>query len=245
VEELTTTQWAVGILAALLVGFSKTGMPGLGILIVPMLANIFPEKASVGALLPMLIVGDLFAVAWYRQHAEWRRILPLVPAVAAGVALAAVVLSRVDNRQLGILLGVLVLAMIALEVKRRYSGWHHLPSHPLFVQGTGLATGFGTTMGNVAGPVMNIYLLAHGLGKQAFMGTNAWFFLLTNCSKIPIFVWQDMITARSLRFNLAVTPVIILGAFVGRAVLPHIPQKVFYAVILTLSAAAAIKLIAG
>ncbi len=242
---MTPTQWAVGCLAALLVGFSKTGLPGLGILIVPLLAIVFGERASVGVLLPMLITGDVFAVAWYRRHAEWRRLFPLVPAVAAGIAVAAVVLNRIDNRQLGVLLGVLVLAMVALEVRRRFSGWHHLPSHPLFVQGTGLATGFGTTMGNVAGPVMNIYLMANGLGKHAFMGTNAWFFLLTNCSKIPIFVWQDMITRDSLRFNLTVAPIIVLGAFIGRAVLPRIPQKVFYVLILSLSAAAALKLIAG
>jgi hypothetical protein len=53
------------------VGFSKTGIAGLGMLIVPLMANVFAGKASAGALLPMLLFGDVFAVAWYRRHAQW------------------------------------------------------------------------------------------------------------------------------------------------------------------------------
>ncbi|RYG47062.1 sulfite exporter TauE/SafE family protein, partial [bacterium] len=43
----------LGALAALLAGFSKTGVPGSGILIVPMMAAIFGGRLSVGATLPL------------------------------------------------------------------------------------------------------------------------------------------------------------------------------------------------
>ena len=56
------TFWAIGALAAFLVGVAKTGVPGMGILVVPIVAMIFPAKQSVGALLPLLVCGDIAGV---------------------------------------------------------------------------------------------------------------------------------------------------------------------------------------
>ena len=63
--DLTTTDWAVAFLCAMLVGFAKTGIGGVGILVVPLMAGIFPPMASVGILLPMLCIADFFAVKYY------------------------------------------------------------------------------------------------------------------------------------------------------------------------------------
>ena len=48
--------------------------------------------SSVGAILPVLLVGDVFAVAWYRRHADWGRLLRLLPYVVAGMVPGVVVL---------------------------------------------------------------------------------------------------------------------------------------------------------
>ena len=42
--EITLTSLILGLTAAFLVGFSKTGLPGLVILIVPILAAVFPAS---------------------------------------------------------------------------------------------------------------------------------------------------------------------------------------------------------
>ena len=42
-------------------------------------------KQSVGALVPVLILGDLFAIAYYRRHAQWRRLWELFPFVVVGM----------------------------------------------------------------------------------------------------------------------------------------------------------------
>ena len=68
--ELTPEQWMIGILAALMVGITKTGIPGIGILVVPLMAIVFGGRLSVGATLPLLIFGDIFAVLWYRQRRQ-------------------------------------------------------------------------------------------------------------------------------------------------------------------------------
>jgi uncharacterized membrane protein YfcA len=107
-------QWAIGAGAAAFIGVSKTGVPGVGILVVPMLAYAFGGRPSVGIMLPMLIFADCFAVAWYRRHAQWDKLIKLLPWVVAGMVLGSTALWIVGEINtskdiLGIIIGILVL----------------------------------------------------------------------------------------------------------------------------------------
>ena len=48
--------------------------------------------------------------------------------------------------------------------------------------------GFATMTANAAGAVMTLYLSASGIEKRRFVGTNAWFFLIVNLTKVPFSV---------------------------------------------------------
>jgi len=240
---LSANQLLLGALAALLVGFSKTGVPGLGILMVPLMAMVFPAKLSVGAVLPMLIVGDILAVKLYRRHAQWNKLWPLFPWVLAGCIPGAWALWAFGDKQFQPALGWLVLGMIALDVLRRWLRWDRVPQHWAFVGFTGFAAGFATTLGNVAGPIMSIYLLAHGLKKNEFLGTGAWYFLIVNVAKIPIFAGVGIITAETLRFDLLAVPAILVGAALGWYTQSRLPQRVFNIAVLALAAVAALRLV--
>ena len=85
-------QWILGGTAALMIGVSKTGVPGIGILVVPLLASVFGGRPSVGIMLPMLILADCFAGVWYRRHAQWDKLVRLLPWVVAGMAIGAATL---------------------------------------------------------------------------------------------------------------------------------------------------------
>jgi len=238
-----TLTYVVGALAALVVGFSKTGIPGAGIVLVPLMAIVFPAKTSVGVLLPMLIMGDFFAVGFYRHHAQWRKLAALLPAVAGGMLAATWALTRIQDHQMKPLLGWLVLSLLALELIRRRLGWERIPHHWSFAVAMGLLAGFGTTIGNAAGPVMTVYLVSRNLDKHQFLGTSAWFFMLVNLAKFPIFWRLGMITPQTLGFDLLGLPLIAAGALAGRALLPHLPQRAFTAVVMALAVLGALKLI--
>ncbi len=240
---MTTHDWLLGGLAAFLVGFSKTGVPGLGILIVPLMAVVFPAKLSVGAVLVMLIVGDVFGVAFYRRHAQWNKLWPLFPWVLVGTIPGAWALAKFNNAELEPALGWLVLAMIAVDLARRHFDWQELPHHWAFGAVTGMAAGFATTLGNVAGPIMTIYFLSRGLVKNEFMGTIVWYFFIINLSKVPIFAALGIITADTLWFDLLMVPLIAAGAFAGKWALPRISQAAFTALVMVLAAVAAVRLI--
>lgn len=254
--DVTWQQWAVGALAALAAGCAKTGVPGLGILVVPLMAAAFGGKPSVGVLLPLLIFADCFAVAWYRRHARWDRLWGLFPAVVPGMALGAVLLWAVDGALPGRgiwfepLIGAIVIAMLALMLVRRRLGDRVAPHGRLGVLATGASAGAATTLANAAGPIMIIYCSAMRLPKEEFLGTNAWFFLILNCSKVPIYLAitaltpeNPMITWSSLAFDACLFPGILLGAFAGRWLLPRMHQLVFDWLVLALAAIAAVRLV--
>lgn len=243
-------QWAALAVGALLVGVSKSGIPGIGILSVAIFTNLLPAKASTGLVLPMLIVGDVVAVLAYRQHTVWKHLWKLFPWTAAGVIVGDYALGRIDDRQAAILIGVILFAMLGLHLWRnRKARADQLETavveHAIwFAPFTGIMAGFTTQVANAAGPVMIIYLLAMRLPKMEFLGTGAVFFMLLNWFKVPFMVHRGMITADSFGVNLWLAPVVVAGALLGRAVALRIPQKLFERIALVLTFVAAAKLLA-
>ncbi len=239
--------WFFAAAAAILVGLSKTGMPGVAIPAIWLMVEAFrgDAKLSVGAILPMLLVADVFAVAYYRRHAQWDRLWRLFPYVLVGMVPALLILRRTTGEELRPILGGLILALLVLEIGRKGFGWEHVPGAWWFVATTGVLAGFGTALGNAAGPVMSIYLIATGLPKQQFIGTAAWFFFIVNAAKVIPFWSLGMITSTTLRFDLALVPVVVGGALLGIAILPVIPQRFFNALVLALAGIAGVRLILG
>ena len=241
--DLTPFGWLVAGGCALIVGLSKTGLPGMGILAVPLLATVIPAKASTGALLPMLICGDVFAVACYRRHAVWPHLLPLLPSAAVGVVVGALTMNKINDAQLRPALGAVVLAMLAMHQWRSRRTDAPVPSGRTFAVVMGVLAGYMTMLANAAGPIMMVYLLAMRLPRHEFIGTGAWYFLLLNCFKVPFQIWVGNIGFGSFRFNLMLFPVIAVGAVLGIVLLKRIPEKQFNAVVQILTAAAAVKLL--
>ena len=103
--------------------------------------------------------------------------------------------------------------------------------------------GFGTTVGNCAGPIMGIYLIMMGLDKKQFMGTGAWFFLIVNTSKLPIFIYHEMIGLDTLSFFACMLPFILIGTFLGRKLLTVLSQKVFNYLVLFFAALSSLWLL--
>ncbi|MBM7570849.1 sulfite exporter TauE/SafE family protein [Aquibacillus albus] len=244
--DLSILEWLIVLVSAIFIGFTKTGVSSLGILVVTILMYIFPAKESVGILLPMLIVGDIFAVIYYRRNVVWKYLFSLMPWVIAGIMIGYFVLDQVNDNQLKPMIGSLVLALIILHVSRERLGVRFnqmLPTSRWFTLLMGILAGFTTMIGNAAGGVMAIYLLVKGLPKKDFVGTGAWFFLFVNVIKIPFYINLGLITFDSITFNLWLAPTIIIGAFIGVKVLTLIPQKTFQMLILGFAAIGALRLL--
>jgi uncharacterized membrane protein YfcA len=241
---LDTTQWLWAILCAFLIGFAKTGFSGVATLVVPIMAAIFGGKESSGIVLPMLIVGDLLAVKKYSSHADWKYIRRLLPWAMAGIILGLAVGNAVSDLQFKRIIAIIVLLGLCVMIWQEIQGdGAAVPHQWWFSALLGLAGGFSTMIGNAAGPVMGIYLLAMRLPKLVFIGTGAWFFMIINAAKVPlqIFFWKG-ITLNTLTFNLMLVPAIALGAFIGIKVVRHVPERPFRYAIIAITALTAVKL---
>ncbi|RPJ33240.1 MAG: sulfite exporter TauE/SafE family protein [Planctomycetaceae bacterium] len=245
--DLNSSSWFIVGLCAFLVGVSKTGLPGLGILPIPLMAMVFSShtRESTGILLGILILGDLFAAAYYRQAAEWGHVIRLLPPAFAGIMAGWQAMRFVTNEMLQPIMGVIVLAMLGVNYWRtRLRGEDApVPTQWWFAMALGFVAGVTTMMANAAGPVMVIYLLAMRLPKLAFVGTSAWFFFAVNWLKVPFSANLDLITRESVRLDLMMLPLIAAGSVAGILFLRRIPQKAFNSVVQILAAAAAIKLL--
>lgn len=96
----------------------------------------------------------------------------------------------------------------------------------------GVLGGFTTMVANAGGPVMSLYLLSAGFRKLGFLGTSAWFFLIVNVSKVPFSVGLGLIDARSLLLDACLLLFVLPGAYLGRACVDRINQKVFDRIII-------------
>lgn len=228
-SSVTGSQWMLIFLSAALIGMAKGGVKGAGMLAVPLMAGIYGGKASTGIVLPMLVMADAMAVKFYNRDANWRFIWRLIPAAAAGILLAMVVGIYINDELFKRMMGMVIIASLALMIiqERRplsaalTGGW-------VFGSVFGLLGGFSTMIGNAAGPVMTVYLLAIALPKNQFLGTGAWFFLLINLFKVPlhIFVWKT-ITWSSLPIDLVTFPAILIGAWAGMRIVRLLPEREF------------------
>lgn len=122
----TWLSYFLGVCSAILVGFSKTGLPGVSIPAILLMTEACPNdaRASVAAILPVLLVGDLFAVIWFHHHANWPRLWKLFPWVLAGMVPGIFVLKYFDGNSLRPWIGWLVVAMLGIEIWRRFREWN-------------------------------------------------------------------------------------------------------------------------
>jgi uncharacterized membrane protein YfcA len=237
-------QWVLAVVAALAIGLAKTGINGLGIFAVVIFANLLPARQASGVVLPMLILADFVAVASYRRHAQWGYLWKLFPWTAAGVVAGYFVLGRIDDRQAKVLIGVIILAMLGMNLWRRWRATDEEPEHAVwFAPVVGVLAGFATLVANAAGPLMVIYLLAMRLPKMEYMGTGAIYFLLMNSFKVPFMANLGLINGPSLWLNLWLAPAVLAGALLGKRILLRMNQKLFEYLALGLSAVAGVKLL--
>ena len=70
IPTVSTAGWCLLVVAAIAVGIAKTALPGAATLAVALFAAVLPARASTGALLILLLVGDVVAIAAYRHDAD-------------------------------------------------------------------------------------------------------------------------------------------------------------------------------
>ena len=228
--------WGLILLSAFFIGLSKAGLRGIDMMNVTIMAIVFGSKASTGIVLPLLCVADIIAVIYYHRHAQWNHFWKLIPWMAIGILVGVYVgkdmNEAVFRKIMAVIIIVTVAIMIALEMRKNPL----IPTNKLFVANMGLAAGFTTMLGNLAGAFSNIYFLAMRMPKNDFIGTASWVFLVINLFKLPfqIFFWKN-ITPESLYTDLFLLPSVVIGFWIGVKIVSKIKEDNYRKVVIVLT----------
>ena len=233
--------WLLALLGTFLLGMGKSGLKGLGAVIVTLMAIVFGGKQSTGVLIPMMIAADVFAVIYYHRHTQWYFLKKLLPMMVLGVVLGVwwggEISELLFKRIMAVIILISVFAMIWMDRTQTIK----VPKHAFFSSSMGLLSGITSMIGNLAGAFTSIYLLAVRLPKNEFIGTAAWLFFIINVFKLPfhIFSWQT-VTEESLKINLFLSPAIALGFFSGVRLVKRINNDLYRKFILVVTGVGAV-----
>lgn len=230
--------------AAFVMGVSKAGIKGIAIIIVTLMALAFGAKQSTGLIVPMLIVGDIFAVIYYNKHVQWKYLVRFLPWMMAGVLIGVLIGKDLDEDTFKIGMAIIILGSVIMMYWWDKRKSKVVPTHWAFAGFMGIMAGITTMIGNLAGAFSNIFFLAMRLPKNEFIGTAAWLFFIINIFKMPfhIFVWKT-VSVDSLLIDLKLIPGILMGLFVGVRLVKIIKEDFYRKMILILTAFGALLIL--
>lgn len=230
--------------AAFLLGVSKSGIKGIAVLIVTSLVIVYGARASTGILMPLLLLGDVFAITYYSRFTRWRYILRMSPWMFLGVLIGVFYGYNINEDDFRLGMAIIILGSIGLMYYWDQKKSVKVPTHWGFAGLLGLTAGFTTMIGNLAGAFTNIYFLAQKLPKNEFIGTAAWLFFIVNVFKLPfhIFVWET-IQIESLKISMVLVPFVITGLYVGVQLVKIIKENAYRKLILLFTAIGALVIL--
>lgn len=230
------SEWILVIIASFIIGLGKAGLKGIDMLNVTLMAFVFGSKISTGIVLPLLCIADIAAVIYYHRHAEWKHFFKLTPWMVTGILMGVYYGKDMNEQLFRQTMAIIVLLTICIVLFFEYKKSVSIPQHPLFISSTGLAAGFTTMMGNLAGAFANLYFLAMRMPKNNFIGTAAWIFLFINLFKLPfqIFFWKN-IHSETIKIDLILLPALVLGFLTGIHVVGRIKEANYRKIVIVLT----------
>ena len=230
------SEWLLILLASFIIGLGKAGLKGVDMLSVTLMAFIFGSKSSTGIVLPLLCIADIAAVSYYNRHAQWKHFWKLTPWMVIGILMGVYLGKDMNEAVFRKIMAIIILVTIFIVVLMEFRKSKQVPQHPLFAITTGLAAGFTTMLGNLAGAFSNLYFLAMRMQKNDFIGTAAWIFLFMNLFKLPfqIFYWGN-INMQSLKIDAVLFPLMALGFWTGIGIVGRIKDEQFRKLVMLLT----------
>lgn len=237
--------YAAAVPAIILVGLSKGGFQGIGLLALPLMALVISPIRAAAIMLPMMILQDTVAVWAYRRSWDRRNLLILLPSAIGGVAVGYVLAEYVSDPGVALAVGLLSIGFAARQLLAEQGAAPSRAERPGGVVSGwfwGILTGFTSMIGNAGGPTFQVYVLPQRLPRDILVGTGCIFFAALNWIKVPPFYALGQLTPENLMTSLALSPVAIASTWAGVLLVRRVSGERFYTLIYVLLVLVGIKL---
>jgi len=219
------------LLASLCVGLSKGGLPGIGMIAVPMLALKMSPIEAAALLLPIFILSDIVAVYLYRHHFDKRNLKIMVPAGLIGVAIGGLTASVVSETGITFLIGLLGIGFCLKVWLQKNTAETKKTVSVASGYAWGTLSGFTSFVAHAGAPPYQVYMLPQKLPRLVFAGTTTIVFAAVNLAKIIPYSIIEPYGTTSLKLSMTFLPVALLGTVLGKTAINKLGDKWFYRVV--------------
>jgi len=241
---VTPLFYAAAIPAVVLLGLSKGGFSGVGLLSLPLLALVMPPIRAAGIILPILLLQDALTVYAYRHSWDARNLKLLLPGSVVGVLLGYLFAAQVSDAMLSLFVGLLAGIFAARRLlSPNPSGGSPSGQNRPFGLLCGALSGFASMVANAGSPPFQIYVLPQRLNPQILAGTSAMVFAATNLMKVAPFAALGQFDPSNLVNSATLMPVAVLSNLAGIYLVRRISAERFYRAIYLILIAVSLKLI--
>ena len=235
--------WTAAVIAAILVGMAKGGLPIVGMISVPVLALVIHPVTAAGLLLPVYVVSDMFGLYAYRHSFDRRVIRVIFPSACLGIAIGWATAAWVPEKWVTLLVG-LIGAVFAANLLFRSA-----PDGPAKTPRLGPGIFWGTLTGltsfvsHSGGPPYQVYTLPLKMDKLTFAGTTTITFALINAVKLIPYYFLGQFSAENLHVAALLMLPAVLAVFAGVKLVKVLPPKLFFALVIWALLLISLKLI--
>ena len=236
--------YVVAVVAILLTGVSKSGFGGgLGVMAVPLMSLFVTPQFAAAVMMPILLAMDFLIVWRYRATWDSRIILSLLPAAFVGLVLGSLSFHYMDANAVRFLVGLLAAFFVLqfMASRRAELSQQRMPKPVIFA--IGALSGFASFIADAGGPPVKGYLLRQQREKSWFVGTNTFFFFALNFLKTIAYGVFGTLSVESLQISALLSPMLLLGVFLGFRLHTILDQRVFVKVVYGFLALTAVKLL--
>ena len=237
--------YLVAAIAVILLGLSKGGFFGLGVMGLPLMSLYVPPLQAAAILIPVVIAQDVLTVWTYRHSWSGWNLKVMLPGMASGILVGVLFAASLSSAHIRLAIGLIAAAFVLRHwLSTRFERMRLKPNAftgLLF----GAIGGFTTLLANAGGPAWQIHLLPQGLDKFTYAGTLTILFALSNVMKLPAYGVLGQLTADNLLTGALLLPLAIAANYLGLWVVRRISTEAFFRIAYVLMFLIAVELIRG
>ncbi|HXD19520.1 MAG TPA: sulfite exporter TauE/SafE family protein [Vicinamibacterales bacterium] len=218
----------IALAAITLVAATVNGALGYGFssLTVPVALFFLTNRVLNPALVPIEVVLNAY-VLWVNRASVpniWRRVMPIVIALAPGVVVGTTLVSLVNSDWLKFITYVTLLPLILVQA----AGFRR-PIQSERSAGYAFGGGLGVlySMTTISGPPLAVALSNQGLAKQEFRAALGVIRLAESTMTAVAYAWAGLYSGQSMALIPVILPSLAIGVPVGAKLIRHIRPETF------------------
>ncbi|MGI8643331.1 MAG: sulfite exporter TauE/SafE family protein [Thermomicrobiales bacterium] len=197
---------------------------GFGLISIPALLLVYDPVTviTIGRVVAVVMAVVIMADTW--RHVAFRTVVGLIPASLLGTVLGVAVLDVLSAGTIKLIASLVALLFAFILIQANTS---LLPATPWLTGLVGLISGTLSTSTGLPGPPVVLLFTARGMAAPVFRGSIAAYFVVLNAGGLLALLAPGVAGREELLVAITVSPVAVLGTWIGQRLGRRVSQSAF------------------